>query len=108
MDKKIMECGCAPQGTTRIDGVDVDICITHMCTEPMEKQPDLTGRTARCAYFGRTKPQRRYANDECNYGCRGNPVCQCGEQPSDSNLAFFKYKPDSPQDTFYCGCHGWD
>ena len=69
---------------------------------------NLDGRTARCTYFGKTKPRKRYANDECNYGCHGKPTCNCGEQPSDFNLAFFKYKPKSIQDEFYCGCFGWD
>jgi len=54
--------------------------------------PDLTGRTARCTYFGMTKPRRRYANDECNYSCYRKLTCECGSESSDTNLAFFKYR----------------
>ena len=70
--------------------------------------PDLTGRTARCAYFGSVKPNRRYANDECNYGCSRKPKCECGNVPSATGLAFFEYRPGEEQDKFYCGCRGWD
>jgi hypothetical protein len=113
MKNKIMKCGCAPQGyVTHHGGLKLDppleACLIHDCYESMEDVPDLKGRTAKCAYFGKTKPRRRYANDECNYGCGGNPVCNCGNQPSDFGLAFFKYKSESSQDEFYCGCFGWD
>ena len=108
MKNKLMKCGCAPQGFKKVNGKQVECCIVHNCIEPIEQQPDLTGRTARCSYFGQTKPMRRYANDECNYGCQGNSVCRCGSVPSSFDLAFFEYKPNCEQDIFYCGCHGWD
>ena len=113
MENKIMKCGCAPQGHKISNGgikydPPIEGCLIHDCFEPMENIPNLDGRTARCTYFGKTKPRKRYANDECNYGCHGKPTCNCGEQPSDFNLAFFKYKPKSIQDEFYCGCFGWD
>ena len=28
--------------------------------------------------------------------------------PSKWNLPFFKYQPDKPFDSYYCGCYGWD
>jgi hypothetical protein len=113
MKTKLMKCGCAPQGhKTSTGGVKhdppIECCLIHDCCEPMEEAPDLTGRTAKCTYFGRSKPKRRYANDECNYGCYRNPVCQCGKEPSRFDLAFFKHKPDEEHDEFYCGCFGWD
>lgn len=45
--------------------------------------PSLEGRTARCVDCGRTAP-------------------------SSLQLAFFHYGGESGQDTFYCGCRGWD
>ena len=109
----LMKCGCVAQGyLTSQDGIKLETslpgCLIHDCYEPADEIPDLTGRTARCTYFGRSKPNRRYANDECNYGCKGNNTCKCGNIPSDYGLAFFQYKPDAEQDEFYCGCFGWD
>lgn len=105
---KMMKCGHAAQGSRlEKDGSQIDACVICGCVDVAE-EPDLTGRTARCTYAGRRKPQRRYANDECNYGCRGNPVCQCDKEQSYIGLAFFSHHPDKEQDEFYCGCFGWD
>ena len=76
--------------------------------ETNNKELNLEGRTAKCSYYGHTKINVRYANDECNYGCHGKGKCECGSMPSNTNLAFFKYKPEEEQDEFYCGCMGWD
>lgn len=109
MEKPMMKCG---HSANAIHGKENEPCCA-ICA-PQESAfivvdtPDLTGRTAKCAYFGKTKPRRRYANDECNYGCCGKDVCECGNVPSSTGLAFFERKPDLPQDEFYCGCHGWD
>lgn len=108
MGNILMKCGCAAQGyRTEKDGSHTYGCLVHQCYEQAE-QPNLEGRTARCAYFGRTKLNRRYANDECNYGCRRQPKCECGSVPSRIDLAFFKYQPNKKYDEFYCGCMGWD
>lgn len=110
----MMKCGCSSNGRVLIsrDGKRLDppipICHTHNCTDPMPTSPDLTGRMARCVYCGKPKPNRRYANDECNYGCNGKPFCECKAIPSSENLPFFEYKPNMPLDKFYCGCFGWD
>ena len=108
----MMKCGCAAMATcSSRAGVDYDppipACIIHECYEVVEA-PDLSGRTAKCSYYGRLKPRHRYANDECNYGCQGNISCKCGTVPSSMGLAFFSHHPDKPQDKFYCGCFGWD
>ena len=105
----VMKCGCAPNATTEIDNETVPCCAIHDCYEQAEVKPDLTDRTARCSYFGKKKPNRRYANDECSpKRCLGKPTCECGSIPSSFDLAFFSYKPDKEQDSFYCGCFGWD
>lgn len=109
---EMMKCGCSAVGLCHTrNGITYDppipCCITHDCIE-IADTPDLSGRTAKCTYYGKRKPNRRYCNDECNYGCRGESICNCGTEPSRTGLAFFKHKPDSPQDEFYCGCFGWD
>ena len=107
----LMKCGCVAQGLCSWHaGKEYDppipSCIIHDCIEIAEKQPDLTGRTARCAYFGSKKLRR--SNDECKYGCCGKERCECGNVPSSYDLAFFEYHPEEKQDRFYCGCHGWN
>ena len=108
---KMMKCGCSSQaihhGAHNVLSENHETCIIHSCCEVVD-EPDLSGRIAKCSYFQKQKPMRRYANDECNYGCRGKSVCECGSQPSDTKLAFFKYCPDKEHDEFYCGCFGWD
>jgi len=104
MKLPIMKCGCAAQATcASMDGIKYDpqipACLVHDCIEIAEKQPDLTGRKSRCAYFG--KPTR---NCECNYdGCREG-ICNC-EQPSSPNLPFFEYHgPGSHWAKDFCKC----
>lgn len=56
--------------------------ICEGATEIAEEQPDLTGRKARC-YCGKVVD-------------------------SNTNLAFFQYRPDEEYDEYYCGCDGWE
>ena len=58
---------------------------------------ELKSRFARCAYFGKIKPNKRFVNDECNYGCKGNVICKCGSIPSSEKLAFFEYRGEGSQ-----------
>lgn len=107
MTMPMMKCGHTAQGHQINKDGKIPYCLICDCIEQAEI-PNLAGRTARCSYFGKAKPNRRFANDECNYGCRGNRVCDCGEQPSEIDLPFFKHHPDKERDEFYCGCFGWD
>ena len=111
MPFEILKCGCSAQSVhqNEHDGLikGHSSCIIHDCCEVVSN-PSLVGRIAKCVYFGKPKPNRRHANDECNYGCRGNKDCGCGSVESDLKLAFFRYCPDQSQDEFFCGCHGWD
>jgi hypothetical protein len=75
MEKAIMVCGCAAQGT--VNGVPG--CVIHGTTHPANEQPDLTGRVARCAY-----------------GCGS-------ESPSDLKLAFFEYCGEGSDSSLKCG-----
>lgn len=80
----MMKCGHAANATSKRDGeVDLPCCAICVCFVVAEKQPDLTGRQARCSCFRK--------------------------EPSDpQKLAFFEHRPESEFDSYYCGCNGWD
>lgn len=96
--KPLMECGHAPQGQ---NSNGAPVCIVCFGSGPgattVAPPPDLTGRKARCSY------DNGRGHDGHN-GCRPQP------QPVDSStsLPFFKHQPDKPEDSYYCGCWGWD
>lgn len=103
MKIEMLKCGCSGMmaHNNPHDGLASGhpTCIVHECCEVVPA-PDLTGRLARCAYYG--KEVNRNECDRC-YG-----VCS-DERPSNvTHLAFFEYHPDQPYDEFYCGCHSWD
>ena len=105
-DRPIMKCGCVAM-TIRTDGGRRDPwCFTHDCGEIADRQPDLSGRMARCAYFGKVVPRKSYNANACSR-CRAGEPCAC-EQPSTPKLWFFIHKPQEPFDEFYCACHGAD
>lgn len=84
----MMKCGCAANATCSSSGgvkfdPPIPSCVIHECLEIADKQPDLTGRTAKCAY--------------CN-----------SLEPSSMDLAFFEHTPQKATDGYYCGCRGWD
>jgi hypothetical protein len=87
-DRLLIKCGCVAQGYLEKDGKKIPCCVVHDCTEPVEK-PSLEGRTAYC--------------DECGK-----------EAPSSYDLAFFKIgrmvkgEQRENEDSYYCGCCGWD
>lgn len=97
MPDVLMKCGCRAQGYTGKAGDRKPICIIHDCTEVADEQPDLTGRKARCSYYG------------CGvkYGNRKDGKCH-SEVDSSIGLPFFEYRPDAEYDKYYCGCWGWD
>jgi len=102
MEKKFLKCGCAAAGSHRNehDGLPKGhpSCMVHDCCEVVAA-PNLIGRTARCAYFG--KETRRSECSKCGLVC----TCECA---STIELAFFKHDPEKQFDEFYCGCHSWD
>lgn len=89
----MMACGHAANAKrTASKGVKHDpplpCCAICDCAEIAAIQPDLSGRIARCSYYGRK--------------CKS-------EQPSvPGKLAFFEHRPAKDFDVFYCGCFGWD
>ena len=79
-DNPLMKCG--HKATTFIHD-KIPYCVICDCKEVSEDKPKLEGRMAVC--------------------------CDCGRTvPSDENLPFFKNKPHSEHDSYYCGCYGWD
>ena len=84
MARVVMKCGHAAMAELD-DGRPVcPICygIVPGADEPAE-QPRLDGRFARCVYCGRV-------------------------EPSSPNLPFFEWRKSKPEDSYYCGCRGWD
>lgn len=91
--KPLMKCGHTAQA---VDGKGNHICAICMCDEIETDIFDLTGRKARCIYFGQA------------FMFGGRRVTCHGETDSRYELPFFKNKPDSEHDEYYCGCWGWD
>lgn len=76
----LMKCGHLSQTFT---SEGKPCCIICNCDEKETKKPKLAGRMARC--------------------------CDCGRlEPSCDTLPFFQSQPNNKQDSFYCGCRGWD
>lgn len=100
----LMKCGHAANGTSEDGSPVCIICVMGGSNDPAKQiadPVDLTGRTARCAFYGGG------AVGDHNCGpCRGRK-CDC-EKPSSTDLAFFGHNPKSQYDNFYCGCRGWD
>jgi hypothetical protein len=84
--KPLMKCGHAANAT-RSDGKEVCVICFGINDgyDQVADAPDLTGRTAKCAYL----------------------TCK-SRQPSSTDLAFFEHKPEKAEDVYYCGCRGWD
>ena len=90
-ETKLMACGHTANGVLLDKGENIPCCVIcypdpKSYTETEEK-PSLEGRIARCR------------------GCK-NPTPS--KTPSKWDLPFFKYEPDQEQDSYYCGCWGWD
>jgi hypothetical protein len=84
----LMKCGHSDNAKRVLNnGEQIPACVICGCTEVAETPIDLTGRKARCTYYG----------SKCH-----------SEIDSRLNLAFFNHKPDSKYDEYYCGCWGWN
>ena len=92
-----MECGHSANAEHVLeDGTKIPSCAICMCDKIVEDKPDLTGRKARCDYFGQT------------FRHSGRMVTCHGETNSKYSLAFFEHRPTRPFDKYYCGCYGWN
>lgn len=86
----MMACG---HSANAVDGDGNPVCVICVGRKAgardLAPTPDLTGRQARCGQNGRRKK------------CKGSV-------PSSTSLPFFSHQPDQAEDSFYCGCWGWD
>ena len=98
----LMKCGHSAQGVRHLKGKNAEIlgetipaCIICAGLTPdayiIAEEPDLTGRKARCTYYGGPTAGRRMRNSaQCLFkGCKDG-VCHC-EQDSRVDLPFFEY-----------------
>ena len=90
MPDVLMKCGHRSQADSNGKPVCL-ICIglTENATIVDDTITDetLKGRKARCSYYGH----------KCN-----------SEVDSSLSLPFFSHRPDKENDSYYCGCYGWD
>lgn len=102
----LMQCGHTAQArnTATGDWVCVICFGSPEATTPIDNTPELSGRKARCSYYG-SIPRGR--NHEGPPGCNRGERCLC-EKPSAPELPFFRHTPEEEFDSFYCGCWGWD
>lgn len=97
----MMACGHSANATcSRHAGITHDppipACAICDCITVVPTAPDLTGRRARCSYYGKVAP-RRWRTSVCTSEIASNP-----------HSAFFQHHPEREFDEFYCGCWGWD
>lgn len=101
MSTTYMACGHSAQG---IDGNGDPVCVICF-PDPKSRQvaegPDLAGRMARCSY---SRGTGEHAVGLPGRGWRAVPQ----PVPSSTSLPFFKHQPDKAEDSYYCGCWGWD
>lgn len=83
-ERPIMKCGHTANSYILKGALRIPICVICDCIEQAPK-PLLEGRFAVCRECGRVVE-------------------------SDWNLPFFHYQKDNEQneDSYYCGCYGWD
>ena len=83
----MMKCGHKAQGTLEKTGKPVCmICYPHPnATIEEDDMPNLEDRMAKCSDCGNTKPSIEW-----------------------ESLAFFEYQSKYANDSYYCGCYGWD
>lgn len=97
MSKQMMMCGHSANATDGDGNPVCAICFGIPEATIVNNNPiNLTGRKARCSYYGKT------------FTHRGRRVTCTGEVDSKVSLAFFEHCPDKEYDNYYCGCFGWD
>ena len=84
---RMMKCGHSANATITLDGNKIPCCaICYNSPESItvdENPTILVGRKAKCTYCSKIVD-------------------------SNINLAFFEVQPNRKNDTFYCGCRGWN
>lgn len=84
MSKILMKCGHTANAQSSYGEPCCAICYPDSDSiTPEPKIPDLTSRIAKCV--------------SCHH-----------TQPSNFNLPFFAYLENEKEDSYYCGCRGWN
>ncbi len=99
-----MKCGCAENSINQSRG-GIPWCVVHDCGETVET-PNLSGRRARCTYYGMAVKDGMCNGNSCRV-CKVGENCKC-ERDSSLDLWFFEIKPEKEFDVFYCACQGAD
>ena len=81
--KVLMTCGHSANATVRELDDEHPCCTICDCHLIALTQVDIMNRKAKCIYC--------------------NTIVD-----SKIGLAFYRHKPTSQYDEYYCGCHGWD
>lgn len=106
MSDILMKCGHTSNAVN--SKTQKPVCIICMCEEVAEVKPDLTGRKARCCYYGKeVYHNETYFPEMLTTNYRGKKCCG-SLVDSKYTLPFFEHKPNSKEDSFYCGCMSWD
>ena len=109
MSDILMKCGHSANSEKVLkDNTRIPACAICGCSEIAENKPDLTGRKARCAYYGKeTYHCETHYPKMLTTNSRGKKCCG-SLVDSSYGLPFFKHKPSIKEDEFYCGCMSWD
>lgn len=106
---ELMKCGHSANAThISKDGTKKPCCVICNCVDVDDNKPDLTGRKAKCTYYGMEVDH----NETCfpklmTRNSRGRDCCG-SIVDSSYDLPFFKHSPDKQYDEFYCGCQSWN
>ena len=87
---KLMKCGHVAQGIEQETSKPICVICAGIhpgASEVDEDLPSLEGRMAVCS------------------GCKKRPSTT---EPSSWDLPFFKYHENYKEDSYYCGCWGWN
>lgn len=133
-NKVLMKCGCVAMAVCSSHGgvehnPPIPSCAIHNCFEIAKQVPDLTGRTAKCAYC-KTEVPSRFDLPFFEYRGPGSPSAtdycgNCGYTKEVHATPFYRnstkknphlcinqgqsFTPrGDTADSYYCGCRGWD
>jgi hypothetical protein len=110
MNHPMMKCGHKANAQHKLpDGTFEPACV--ICDPSngsleIDNVTQLSGRKARCVYYGR----KRYQGCDYPKSVSGNEICLCEGDSENDKLPFFEHQPTKEFDMFYCGCarFGWD
>jgi hypothetical protein len=109
----LMKCGHAANGTWQSPDGPKPACVICAGIVPgaheVDDRPSLDGRLAVCSYARDGQPHPMRPNGGPIYGTTPDGQnALAGPVVSTWDLPFFRHKPESAYDEFFCGCFGWD